>query len=56
MSKRGSQTGLAEAFLHPSVGRNVRLMRSRSGSIGLRSRRPWRVFARASAGRRLIQL
>ncbi len=25
MSKRGSQAGLAEAFLHPSVGRNVRL-------------------------------
>src|SRR5258708_34192522 len=25
MSVRGSQSGLAEAFLHPSVGRNLRL-------------------------------
>ena len=25
MSVRGSQPGLAEAFLHPSVGRNLRL-------------------------------
>lgn len=25
MSKRGSQSGMAEAFLHPSIGRNLRL-------------------------------
>src|SRR5712691_2984861 len=45
MSKRGSQAGLAEAFLHPLVGRNVRLE-------AISQRIDWRPVEVALAGLR----
>jgi IS5 family transposase len=45
MSVRGSQSGMAEAFLHPSVGRNVRLE-------AISARIDWRPVEEALAGLR----
>lgn len=45
MSVRGSQVGMAEAFLHPSVGRNVRLE-------AIAAQIDWRRLEKALAGLR----
>src|SRR5258708_2270299 len=45
MSVRGSQVGIAEAFLHPSVGRNVRME-------AIAAQIDWRPLEKALAGLR----